>query len=301
MFPASTRAAVHGMRMKIGERVIEAKIERKQAARAELRGGAPRGKRASLLEQERPNVFTMNVANIMPGDRIAVELDYTELLVPDEATYEFVYPTVVGPRYAGGADPGKDTVDGEPAPAGRHARAVPVRHQGPPRDRHRAQGAVVAVAPDRGDVRGPGARRRAAGDRRAAATATSCCATGWRATRSRAASCCGRARAAAAARELLRADDGAAAAADGGADPAPRVHLPPRRLGLDARLPARHREGADARPARRSCARPTASTSCCSRAPRTCAARRDRSRRARTRSPPRSPTSSACTRAAAPS
>ena len=50
----------------------------------------------------------MNVANIMPGDRIAVEMDYSEMLIPEEAVYEFVYPTVVGPRYAGGADPGKD-------------------------------------------------------------------------------------------------------------------------------------------------------------------------------------------------
>ncbi len=108
VFPASTRAAVHGVRMKIGNRVIEAKIDRRQAARESYEAARREGKRASLLEQERPNVFTMNVANIMPGDRIAVDMDYSEMLVPDEAVYEFVYPTVVGPRYAGGADPGKD-------------------------------------------------------------------------------------------------------------------------------------------------------------------------------------------------
>jgi Ca-activated chloride channel family protein len=106
VFPASTRAAVHGVRMKIGQRVIEAKIDRKQAARESYETARREGKRASLLEQERPNVFTMNVANIMPGDRIAVEMDYSEMLIPDEAVYEFVYPTVVGPRYTGGADPG---------------------------------------------------------------------------------------------------------------------------------------------------------------------------------------------------
>jgi Ca-activated chloride channel family protein len=108
VFPASTRAAVHGMRMKIGQRVIEAKIDRKQAARRIYEAARQAGKRTSLLEQERPNVFTMNVANIMPGDRIAVELDYSELLIPEDATYEFVYPTVVGPRYGGGADPKRD-------------------------------------------------------------------------------------------------------------------------------------------------------------------------------------------------
>jgi Ca-activated chloride channel family protein len=108
VFPASTRAAVHGVRMKIGQRVIEAKIDKKAAARESYEAARREGKRASLLEQERPNVFTMNVANIMPGDRIAVEMDYSEMLIPDEAVYEFIYPTVVGPRYTGGADPTKD-------------------------------------------------------------------------------------------------------------------------------------------------------------------------------------------------
>ncbi|HEX7599107.1 MAG TPA: VIT domain-containing protein, partial [Polyangia bacterium] len=108
VFPASTRAAVHAMRMKIGSRIIEAHIARKQEARAQYEAAKQAGKRASLLEQERPNVFTTSVANIMPGDRIEVELDYSEMIVPENAVYEFVYPTVVGPRYAGGANPKTD-------------------------------------------------------------------------------------------------------------------------------------------------------------------------------------------------
>jgi Ca-activated chloride channel family protein len=108
VFPASTRAAVHAMRMKIGSRTIEANIARKQEARAQYEAAKREGKRASLLEQERPNVFTTSVANIMPGDRIEVELDYSEMIVPENATYEFVYPTVVGPRYTGGANPKTD-------------------------------------------------------------------------------------------------------------------------------------------------------------------------------------------------
>jgi Ca-activated chloride channel homolog len=108
VFPASTRAAVHGMRMKIGERTIEARIDRRAQARADYEAARQGGKRASLLEQERPNVFTMNVANIVPGDQITVELEYSELIVPEDGRYEFVYPTVVGPRYGGGADPARD-------------------------------------------------------------------------------------------------------------------------------------------------------------------------------------------------
>ena len=101
VFPASTKAAVYGMKMTIGERTIIAEIKEKQEARQDYEDAKNAGKSASLLEQHRPNVFQMNVANILPGDVIIVELKYTELLVPTDAVYEFVYPTVVGPRYMG--------------------------------------------------------------------------------------------------------------------------------------------------------------------------------------------------------
>ncbi|MCX5883967.1 MAG: VIT and VWA domain-containing protein, partial [Deltaproteobacteria bacterium] len=100
VFPASTKASVYGMKMTIGERTIIARIQEKEKARQEYEQAKHEGKSASLLEQQRPNVFQMNVANIMPGDLIKVELSYTELLVPTEGVYEFIYPTVVGPRYS---------------------------------------------------------------------------------------------------------------------------------------------------------------------------------------------------------
>ncbi len=100
IFPASTRAAVYGMRMTIGDRTIVAKIGKREEARREYQKALEEGKSASLLEQQRPNVFQMNVGNLLPGDEIKVELSYTELLVPTEGVYEFVYPTVVGPRYS---------------------------------------------------------------------------------------------------------------------------------------------------------------------------------------------------------
>lgn len=100
VFPASTRAAVYGMKMTIGKRIVEAKIRRREEARQEYEDAKKQGRSASLLEQQRPNVFQMNVTNIMAGDTITVELRYTELMVPEDRTYEFVYPTVVGPRYA---------------------------------------------------------------------------------------------------------------------------------------------------------------------------------------------------------
>jgi Ca-activated chloride channel family protein len=100
VFPGSTRAAVHALTMKIGDEQIRAEVQERQQARKRYEKARKEGKSASLLEQQRPNVFTMDVANILPGDDIDVELRYTELLVPTEGIYRFVFPTVVGPRYA---------------------------------------------------------------------------------------------------------------------------------------------------------------------------------------------------------
>ena len=100
VFPASTRAAVYSMRMKIGDQVIVAKIKEREAAKQEFDKAKQEGKSASLLEQQRPNVFSMSLANVMPRDQIEIELRYTELLVPTDGVYEVVFPTVVGPRYS---------------------------------------------------------------------------------------------------------------------------------------------------------------------------------------------------------
>ncbi len=99
VFPGSTRAAVHGMNVRLADRLITAKIKEKQQARVEYDAAKQAGKTAALLEQQLPNVFQMNVANILPGDDVKVELRYTELLVPTNGNYQFVFPTVVGPRY----------------------------------------------------------------------------------------------------------------------------------------------------------------------------------------------------------
>ncbi|MDR0701735.1 MAG: VWA domain-containing protein [Azoarcus sp.] len=99
VFPGSTRAAVHAMNVRLADRLIEAHIREKQQAKREYEQARSEGKTAALLEQHRPNVFQMNVANILPGDDVRVELHYTELLTPESGRYRFVFPTVVGPRY----------------------------------------------------------------------------------------------------------------------------------------------------------------------------------------------------------
>ncbi len=101
VFPASTKVTVHGMQMQIGDQLITAKIKEKEEAKEEFEQAKEEGKSASLLSEERPNVFTMNIANIMPGDNVSIDLHYTELITPTDGIYQFVYPTVVGPRYVG--------------------------------------------------------------------------------------------------------------------------------------------------------------------------------------------------------
>jgi len=108
VFPTSSRTTVHGMKMQIGSQVVTAQIKEKEEAKEEFETAKSEGKSASLLEQKRPNVFTMDVANIMPGDTACIELHYTELITPVEGVYEFVFPTVTGPRYSPASDSSKD-------------------------------------------------------------------------------------------------------------------------------------------------------------------------------------------------
>jgi Ca-activated chloride channel family protein len=140
VFPASTRAAVYGLTMTVGDVRTVARIrERKQAA-AEFAAAKREGKSASLLEQSRPNVFSMNLANILPGDTIVVELKYTELLVPTDGLYEFVYPTVVGPRYS-------NTLDSQASDADAFVRSSYTRQGEPPRSDLHISGVVSTGVP----------------------------------------------------------------------------------------------------------------------------------------------------------
>ena len=111
VFPGSTRAAVYAMTVQLGDRRLTAKIREKQQAKQEYVAAKQAGKTTALLEQHRPNIFQMNVANILPGDDVKVELHYTELLVPTDGTYQFIFPTVVGPRYNGSPVTGSGTTE----------------------------------------------------------------------------------------------------------------------------------------------------------------------------------------------
>lgn len=101
-FPLPHDAAVDDMKMVIGDRVIQGMIKRREEARRIYESAREKGQRAALLEQERPNIFTQSVANILPGDEIVITLRYVHILQYSEGAYELVFPTVVGPRYIPG-------------------------------------------------------------------------------------------------------------------------------------------------------------------------------------------------------
>ncbi len=102
VFPLSQNGAVDNMTMTVGDRVIRGKIMKRDDARTTYEAAKSEGKTASLLDQERPNIFTQSVANIMPGERVVIEISYVETLKYEDGAYEFVFPMVVAPRYIPG-------------------------------------------------------------------------------------------------------------------------------------------------------------------------------------------------------
>jgi Ca-activated chloride channel family protein len=106
-FPLPHNAAVDDMTMLVGERTIRGKIKRREEARAVYEAARDAGQVASLLDQERPNIFTQAVANIMPGEKVKIVISYVDWLQYEDGAYEFVFPMVVGPRYIPGDPIGK--------------------------------------------------------------------------------------------------------------------------------------------------------------------------------------------------
>ncbi len=98
-FPLPQAAAVDDMTILVGNRTVTGTIRRREEAQAAYDEARSRGQVAALLNQQRPNVFTQAVANILPGQKINVTISYVENLTYDEGSYEWTFPMVVGARY----------------------------------------------------------------------------------------------------------------------------------------------------------------------------------------------------------
>ena len=102
VFPLPETAAVDHLRMHVGDRIIEGQIKERAEAKKVYEKAKQEGKRTSLVEQERPNIFTTSVANIGPGERIIVEIEYQETIRYDQGTFQLRFPMAVGQRYIPG-------------------------------------------------------------------------------------------------------------------------------------------------------------------------------------------------------
>src|SRR5258706_11576340 len=109
VFPLPEKAAVDHLEMRVGQRRIEGQIKERGEARASYDQAKTEGRKAALVEQERPNVFTTNVAHIGPGEEITVTIEYQETLRYDSGAFGLRFPMVVAPRYV----PGTFAIDGD--------------------------------------------------------------------------------------------------------------------------------------------------------------------------------------------
>ena len=98
-FPVPEDAAITQLRLRIGERVVEGEVQERVQAQRTFERARAEGKRAALLEQHRPNLFTTAAANIPPGGKVVVEFEYQQTVRWRDGTFSIVQPTAVTPRY----------------------------------------------------------------------------------------------------------------------------------------------------------------------------------------------------------
>ena len=103
VFPLPDDAAVDHMRLRIGERFIEGEIREKAQARKEYEAAKKAGKKASLVDQQRANLFTTAVANVAPGETIVIEIEYQQTVSLDDGLFSLRFPLTMTPRYIPGS------------------------------------------------------------------------------------------------------------------------------------------------------------------------------------------------------
>ncbi|MCB1422725.1 MAG: marine proteobacterial sortase target protein [Nitratireductor sp.] len=99
VFPLPEDSAVDTLRMRIGDRLIEGVIKVREEARQIYEEAKREGKKAALLEQQRDNLFTNNIANIGPGETVIVYIEYQQTVRQDHGEFSLRFPMVVAPRY----------------------------------------------------------------------------------------------------------------------------------------------------------------------------------------------------------
>ncbi len=157
VFPLPDGAAVDRLRMVVGDRVIEGEVREREAARRVYEEARREGRRASLLERQRPDVFTTRLANVAPGERVEVVIELEGTVAYADGTLRLRFPTVVEPRYLPAGPPSPDAV----LPPASTSAGLPAAAAPPPPTAH---GGALRAAVERsvGAVRGAGATVAAA-------------------------------------------------------------------------------------------------------------------------------------------
>lgn len=113
LFPLPDRAAVDRLHMQIGERVVEGEIREKSDARATYEKAKAAGIRASLVEAQRPNLFTARVAHLGPHETVTITIEYQETLRYDHGSFTLRVPLAITPRYSPAAQQQVDASAGD--------------------------------------------------------------------------------------------------------------------------------------------------------------------------------------------
>jgi Ca-activated chloride channel family protein len=142
VFPLPEDAAVDHLRMRVADRTVEGMIQERMAAKAGYDEARREGRRASLVEQERPNVFTASVANIPPGASVTIEIEYQQVVQHDAGRFKLRFPMVVGPRYVPGRALGGTASGGGSSP---DTDQVPDASRITPPVRHPSRGPINPV------------------------------------------------------------------------------------------------------------------------------------------------------------
>ena len=144
VFPLPEGAAVDRLQMTVGGRIIEGEIREREEAKKAYEQARSEGRKASLLEQERPNVFTVSVASIGADEEIQVSLAYQEAVRYDDGRFHLRFPMVVAPRYVPGSTV-RASASGEPGGASRGEARVPDADRISPAVLHPSRGPVNPV------------------------------------------------------------------------------------------------------------------------------------------------------------
>ena len=107
-FPLPEGSSVCGFTVSTGDRVLRGRVEEREQAFREYDEALAQGHGAFLLDEERPNIFTLSVGNVKPRHAVDIEVAYVTTLETNGGEVRFMLPTTISPRYVPADMPDQD-------------------------------------------------------------------------------------------------------------------------------------------------------------------------------------------------